>query len=240
LATADSSVTGPFSDDEIFCFGFSRGAFTIRVLTGFVATQGLVSFDSESDLDRKAIAAYRAYRAARYHSKTGIENVFRWMRNLFVDVHHVANQRPVAKIRFLGLWDSVAAYGLPVDEMTRGPLELPDRILNEKIQRACHALALDDERTTFHPLLWDEQGINSADPPKPRYTHDERLSQVWFAGVHSNVRGRLSGRFTGAYSAYVDLIGGMPLRIGAEGRSSCRSGCPCVSRELSGQGRAFV
>ena len=58
----------------------------------------------------------------------------------------------------------------------------PDRTFNhEKIERACHALSLDDERTTFHPVLWNEKDV-----PK------EKLSQVWFSGVHSNVGGGYS------------------------------------------------
>jgi hypothetical protein len=66
----------------------------------------------------------------------------------------IAGHKSVDSIRFLGLWDTVAAYGLPIDEMTRGvsrylwPLELPDRQPSPKIQRACHALSLDDQRTT--------------------------------------------------------------------------------------------
>jgi hypothetical protein len=91
----------------------------------------------------------------------------------------------------------VAAYGLPIEEMTRGvnqwiwPLELPDRKLPTIVRRACHALALDDERTTFHPVLWSERGEAPApaDWQGRRWTHDERLSQVWFAGSHSNVGG---------------------------------------------------
>src|SRR4051812_32114605 len=54
--------------DNIYCFGFSRGAFTIRVVVGLIINQGLVSADNESELDRKAIAAYRQYRAERYHT----------------------------------------------------------------------------------------------------------------------------------------------------------------------------
>ena len=101
------------------------------------------------------------------------------------------------KIRFLGLWDTVAAYGMPVEEMTRGisqwlfPLLLPSCELDKRVVRACHALSIDDERTTFHPTLWDE---SDEAPLKPRadgkrYLVDERVSQVWFAGVHSNVGG---------------------------------------------------
>jgi hypothetical protein len=70
-------------------------------------------------------------------------------------------------------------------------LSLPDRQLSDNVDRACHALALDDARTTFHPVLWSERGHN---PPPLRpdgycYIEDERLTQVWFAGVHSNVGG---------------------------------------------------
>ena len=90
---------------------------------------------------------------------------------------------------------------MPVDEMTRGihnyiwPLELPNNHLSASVMRACQALALDEERTTFHPQLWDETaGTNggdrrSADPARKRFIKDERISQVWFAGVHTNVGG---------------------------------------------------
>ena len=96
------------------------------------------------------------------------------------------------------MWDTVAAYGAPLDEMTRGisryiwPLELPTHTLpRDRVTRACQALALDEERTTFHPELWNEGDVPlvPVDPDKERYIKDEQLSQVWFAGVHSNVGG---------------------------------------------------
>jgi hypothetical protein len=89
---------------------------------------------------------------------------------------------------------TVAAYGLPVDEMTRGvgqwiwPLEIPSHTLHSDVKRACHALALDDERTTFHPVLWNEKW-EQRQTGSTRFTKDERISQVWFAGVHANVGG---------------------------------------------------
>jgi type VI secretion system (T6SS) phospholipase Tle1-like effector len=71
------------------------------------------------------------------------------------------------------------------------PLELPDSILHENVVRACHALSLDDERTTFHPVLWTEKGEKPAKQMEDgsRYLCGERISQVWFPGVHSNVGG---------------------------------------------------
>jgi Uncharacterized alpha/beta hydrolase domain (DUF2235) len=96
------------------------------------------------------------------------------------------------------VWDTVAAYGAPLDEMTRGisryiwPLELPSHTLDrDRVTRACQALALDEERTTFHPELWNEGDLvaGAFDPDKERHIKDEQLSQVWFAGVHSNIGG---------------------------------------------------
>ena len=173
---------------EIFAFGFSRGAFTIRVVIGLVLSQGLVRGNTDAEFYRKAKMAYRAYRGEKFHTIWRLEWFFRKLRDLVLYMfgmrYKTSDNQPVESINFLGLWDTVAAYGLPIDEMSRGvsqwiwPLELPDRSFNPKIKRACHALSLDDERTTFHPVLWNEKGVP-----------EEQLSQVWFAGVHSNVGG---------------------------------------------------
>ena len=177
--------------DKIYGFGFSRGAFTIRVLVGLIAHEGLIPFVSQDDLDAKAIAAYRNFRRARYATTAGA--IFRPFRDIWVYAKNVVLGRdhydPAKNIKdisihFLGLWDTAAAYGLPVDEWTIGidrylwPLELPDRKPWNKIERACHAHSLDDERTTFHPVLWDESSVAAG-----------KISQVWFAGVHANVGG---------------------------------------------------
>src|SRR5258705_12703725 len=52
--------------DQIYAFGFSRGAFTIRIVIGLVLNQGLVKFANEAELDKKARAAFRAYRHDKY------------------------------------------------------------------------------------------------------------------------------------------------------------------------------
>lgn len=189
--------------DEIYGFGFSRGAFTMRIVADLILDQGLVTADSEPALGAKAKAAYRAYRAKKFHTRwprfMRPERFGRWLRNLVLrsDYDEKNNRRDV-KIRFLGLWDTVAAYGMPVDEMTRGvsqwiwPLLLPDYRLHRDVQRACHALSIDDERTTFHPVLWDEsdEKLLAEDKEDHKlYLANERISQVWFPGVHSNVGG---------------------------------------------------
>lgn len=187
-------------DDELFGFGFSRGAFTIRIVIGMIVSQGLVKADSEAELDSLAKAAYRAYRRARYkHLK--LERPYQVIRNLFPPKYPPKEVRNHVKIRFVGVWDTVAAYGMPISEMTAGihrylwPIELPDdHKPHPDIMRACQALALDEERTTFHPQLWDESDEpgdagKTADPQGRRFIKDERVSQVWFAGVHTNVGG---------------------------------------------------
>ena len=178
-----------FEDDEIFLFGFSRGAFTVRVLAALILTQGLVRYGSEADLGVRARAAYRAYRFDRYPNNT-LEGLFRLLRKRAATRTHDPNERPVNGAKFIGVWDTVAAYGSPLEEITLGfsryiwPLELPNRQLSSKVYRARQALAIDEERTTFAPVLWDE-----LDEPMARSTKNDRLCQVWFSGVHSNVGG---------------------------------------------------
>jgi uncharacterized protein (DUF2235 family) len=207
------------ADDELFGFGFSRGAFTIRIVMGLIDSQGLIEADNEAELDSLAKAAYRAYRRDRYQNLK-FEAPYQWIRNKFGPNYPPANVRSNVKIRFVGVWDTVAAYGMPIDEMTRGihrylwPIELPGNKLSGSIARACQALALDEERTTFHPRLWHEPADNKAVDNKAvdnkalgneaveegtnapeiehgrrRFIKDERISQVWFTGVHTNVGG---------------------------------------------------
>jgi uncharacterized protein (DUF2235 family) len=185
-------------DDRIYLFGFSRGSFTVRVLAGFIAQEGLVQYSGDADLQYQARDAYRSYR--RSFGQTGkligpLRNLMRNLRDRIISVwrrwtncptevriEHT-NHKP--RIAFIGVFDTVAAYGTPIAELTRGidkwvwPLSMPDYMLSDKVDTARHALSLDDERDTFHPLLWDE--FNSPNPG--------RILQVWFAGVHSDVGG---------------------------------------------------
>jgi uncharacterized protein (DUF2235 family) len=191
-------------DAKIYLFGFSRGAFTVRVLAALILEQGLVRAKSEGELHDLARKAYRLYRASGYHSIWRLEVLFRWLRDALLTIIDLVLRRnaydqnsniTVPTIEFIGVWDTVAAYGFPVDEMTRGvsnwiwPLELPDRVLSPRVRYARHALGLDDERTTFHPVLWTEEEPGQPPPPVPITIKGQRLVQVWFVGMHSNVGG---------------------------------------------------
>ena len=203
--------------DKIYAFGFSRGAFTIRILVGLMMDEGLVPYDgNEADLERHVAAAYREYRK-KCNTTGGLVGPVRALRDLFINARDRLLRRPLYRdikkigapgsqapleIEFLGLWDTVDAYGLPVDEMTRAidwfiwPLTMRDLNLKPRVKRARHALALDDERNTFHPRLWNEEpqhGHPEVGVPggnrETTHIDQERISQVWFAGVHSNVGG---------------------------------------------------
>jgi hypothetical protein len=176
--------------DRIYAFGFSRGAFTIRVLVGLVNNQGLVQADTQDDLKTRARDAYRRYRE-RYVTVRAAQKPARMLRNAVLRVPEKSSVPaiPSPQFAFLGVWDTVSAYGLPFDELTRAwnlimPLSVPDRNLCGNIDRACHAISIDDERQTFHPVLWNEEGL-----PDEARIQDERLTQVWFPGVHANLGG---------------------------------------------------
>ena len=194
--------------DEIYGFGFSRGAFTMRVAVALIVSEGIIDRDKagdDQDLERLIKAAYHRFR--REHFTPSLLSFFlRPLRDKLGSIldllyrrepydpkknlHYSEDPGSDSLIKFLGVWDTVDAYGFPVDELARAwdmvvwPLSAKDRELSPRIARACHALALDEQRESFEPMLWNEDGME----PKARL-EEERLSQVWFPGVHANVGG---------------------------------------------------
>jgi hypothetical protein len=224
--------------DRIYAFGFSRGAFTIRVLVGLICDQGIIKTRPPvvgtptppdprddgftvygSELARLSRWAYREFR--KNFNQTGtLVTVARRCRDVvlrFVEGrsgHQPYQKRwnhAVESIEFVGVWDTVDAYGLPIDELTDGvdkwvwPLSMPECRLSHKVQKGCHALALNDERNTFHPVLWDEsqgntiavrrrlagEAVTESELAEKHASHTDHewITQVWFAGMHSNVGG---------------------------------------------------
>lgn len=195
--------------DEIYGFGFSRGAFTMRVAVALIASQGIIDrkvAKNDRDLDRLVATAYRNFRQKSF-SPSLLSFFLRPVRDQLFRVWNTVLGRapydpgknlryeeedaePTTLIKFLGVWDTVDAYGLPIDEFTRAwdkvvwPLTADDRNLSRRVERACQALAIDEQRQSFEPMLWNEEG--AAGGPT---IDDEKLSQVWFPGVHADVGG---------------------------------------------------
>ena len=201
--------------DHVYGFGFSRGAFTMRLAIALIASQGLVVSDDESDLLRKTEDAYRAFRTPFLPRKWTLPTrIFRKVRDAIsgfirrrrgiAPYDPGRNYRPV--IRFVGVWDTVAAYGGPLAELTRAidnwifALSMAGYGLDKRVGCARHALALDDERDAFHPLLWDE--VNEKKLVDEKEVEEGRLEQVWFTGMHADV----GGGYPDESLSYVSLL----------------------------------
>lgn len=156
--------------DEVFLFGFSRGAATVRSLSGFIHMFGILP-QSRADLIAQAFKIYKIKNPEIRKKKA----------DAFIGKHHTM----WCKIKFIGVWDTVAALGLPNKFISRIlDVFLPNTFhnfkLSESVTNARHALSIDEERKTFLPVLWDKlEDGNDA----------QTLKQVWFAGVHTDVGG---------------------------------------------------
>jgi uncharacterized protein (DUF2235 family) len=149
--------------DEIFLFGFSRGAYTVRSLAGMIAICGLPAGSFSDDCVTQAFAAYRDP-VNRASILAGLG----------------ACGLGAATIQMVGVWDTVGSLGIPaifggVDEKTYGFL---DTDLHPDIRNAYQCLAVDEKRAQFPATLWTSV-------PAPGQT----LEQVWFSGCHGDVGG---------------------------------------------------
>ena len=172
-------------DDRIFLFGFSRGAFTVRTLAGLIGFCGLVDARRLETVEALTATVTRAYRAYRRRYRTPVGKLVRGDADPGeIERFRAAccHEQP-ARVHFIGVWDTVDAVGLPFHlaeliNLTVYRFKFPDLHLGPIVSTACHALSIDDERHSFHPLLWHHRGDD-----------DRRIDQTWFAGAHSNVGG---------------------------------------------------
>jgi uncharacterized protein (DUF2235 family) len=178
--------------DRIFLFGFSRGAFTVRTLAGLIVRCGILNgldvsrLRTAKALEDAVDETYDAYRAGYDSYLTRlVGRVLGWpdREKAIAAVHEKYPFHPAAPIAFLGVWDTVDAVGMPFALATfvnawLYQFKFPTQALSRSVEHACHALSVDDERKSFAPILWQETPGD-----------DQRIEQVWFAGVHSNVGG---------------------------------------------------
>ena len=192
-------------DSEIFLFGFSRGAATIRAFAGMLQVVGLLHRESEAcksngtfDESKFQVMIEKA-RQTYIHHKSNPQLTLDFRKDCTENFKFDPTWR--IKIKFIGVWDTVSALGFPQD-WSKGvqwlfagldywtefvsPHSYYEYQLDEYVECACHALALDDERKTFHPKIWWEKSTSGLKAPEsvPKDVH-----QVWFAGMHSNVGG---------------------------------------------------
>ena len=197
--------------DQIYIFGFSRGAYTARSLAGMIRKCGILSDPTADNIN----AAFRLYR------KPGIENhpdALRILQSRRVLSPRFATSRAdmdwrsvtpwqtdpaqmhQVDIAYLGIWDTVGALGIPapllgpVANLWNNKYRFHDTLLSSMVKSARHAVALDERRVFFRPALWDnleasrdDVGLNRGDRTEAR-----PYQQVWFTGTHAIVGGSAS------------------------------------------------
>lgn len=185
--------------DEIFILGFSRGAYTARSLTGFIRSTGIVDRDALHRIP-EAIARYRTMGDPRTHPSHEKSHEFRaeLSPRLVTSEEEYAwraeRDQPKAIrlcIRYLGVWDSVGALGVPafvpvLGQLTARKYQFHDANLSSMVQSARHAIALDERRRAFAPTRWDNVAdLNAFESAVEELPYQE----LFFAGDHGSVGG---------------------------------------------------
>ncbi len=159
--------------DELYFFGFSRGAYSVRALAGMIGAVGLLKTENLHTLP----TAFHYYNT---HPKKRKQLSF---YDEFIANHNTQQ----VTIKFLGVWDTVGALGLPIpylQPLTRKWVGFFNTEIGSHIEYGYHALAIDERRGPFKPNLWSKLEHN---PEQSSSTKD--VCQVWFPGSHSDVGG---------------------------------------------------
>lgn len=161
--------------DELFFFGFSRGAYTVRSVVGFIRNCGIL----RPEFADKIGEAYALYRNRKDRTRPAAVQAQRFREAYSQE----------APIRFLGVWDTVGSLGIPLSgfrliNLFNRQFQFHDTELSRNVKAAFQALAIDERRRPFRPAIWRKH--EAAD--------DQQVEQMWFSGVHSDVGGGLPER----------------------------------------------
>ncbi len=185
--------------DQIFLFGFSRGAYTVRSLAGLI---GLVGLMQKTDMDYFP-QVYKIYMSREHRealvrgqdlaaAKDALAKLFpageaNGQNGELLEA--IDNSRRTA-LHFIGVWDTVGSLGVPYGPLSRiaaSRYNFHNTDLSEAVNFAYQALAIDERRGAFSPTLWTRKEGRGALPEEQ--AHKQVLEQVWFAGCHSNIGG---------------------------------------------------
>ncbi|PCC98349.1 DUF2235 domain-containing protein [Halopseudomonas pelagia] len=164
--------------DQLFLFGFSRGAYTVRSLGGLIRNCGILKRAHAGHIN----AAYELYRQRSPASSPGEVKARQFRKDYAV--------ADISQIEFIGVFDTVGALGIPAPFL--GTLGTARYLFHDTepsgiICHARHAVAIDENREDFEPALWTlKPGID--------------LKQVWFAGVHTDIGGGYPDHSLGDYA----------------------------------------
>jgi uncharacterized protein (DUF2235 family) len=158
--------------DELYFFGFSRGAYTVRSLAGLVRNCGILKPENLNLLDK----TFELYRNRNSYTSPDSDMMVGYKKRFSIE--------ETTFIKFIGVWDTVGSLGIPIDKKHNlNKYSFHDVKLSSTINNAFHALALDERRNLFQPTLWEVSSKKTA---------DQNVEQRWFIGSHSNVGGGYS------------------------------------------------
>jgi uncharacterized protein (DUF2235 family) len=209
--------------DRIYLIGFSRGAFAVRSLAGMIDRVGLLR--REEATERAVRQVYRHYRFA---PDSDVAKVFA--------THYCYAAAPIALV---GVFDTVKALGLRLPILwllTDKHHSFHSAALGAGIQRGAQALALNETRSVFQPVLWDV-------PPDRLGT----VEQVWFRGAHADIGGHLGAFQDARPLSNIPLVwmlgraeaAGLRLPPGWAARYPCDASAPMVGT-WHGAGAIFL
>ncbi|MBB3712181.1 uncharacterized protein (DUF2235 family) [Limimaricola variabilis] len=201
--------------DTIILVGYSRGAYAVRSLAGVISRVGLLRADEATE--RNVRDAYRHYR----HRGAGPSPAAQAFSRLHCHDH--------VEIEAVAVWDTVASLGLrlPVARRWSAPNHMfHDHRLGAHVRHGYHALALDETRNAYAPVLWvTPEGFQG------------RVEQVWFRGTHGDIGGQLGGALESRPLANIPLVWmleqlegrGLALPDGWRAKFDCDPEAPSVS-----------
>ncbi len=209
--------------DKIFLFGYSRGAYAVRSLAGVIDRVGLLR--AEDATERNVRQAFRHYRIDP--------------DSLIATSFGAAHCYDSAPVEMVGVWDTVRALGFRAPVLWRfSPVEheFHSHALGNTVRNGFHALALNETRKAFSPVLWN---------CRPDFTGT--LKQVWFPGSHGDVGGHLTGFEPARGLSNIPLVWmlenasrcGLPLPEGWQDRYPRDVNAPSVGT-FRGWGKLFL
>lgn len=166
--------------DEIFVFGFSRGAYTARSLCGYLGAVGLLQCEHCTTENEQ-----RAWNYYRTPPRDRLSGEWHWFHKR-QNGHAIMHDSCYMRVRALCVFDTVGALGVPAEgfrRFNRSKYEFHDTEVSSLVDIRLHAVAIDEPRHAFAPSLWTK--------PRFKLTEDRKspTEQVWFAGAHSDVGG---------------------------------------------------
>ncbi|MDY6782393.1 MAG: DUF2235 domain-containing protein [Cyanobacteriota bacterium] len=189
--------------DEIYLFGFSRGAYTVRSLAGLMYNSGLLSRPNLRHIPE-------SYRLYRNRLKPDHPDIAEFRQKYSVKTEKYGDRVPIT---LLACWDTVGSLGIPdinpfikLDRRINQKYEFHDSQLSPIVQNALHAVAIDEQRSTFYVAVM----------AKNEKAPEQRLIQKWFPGDHGCVGGgsqKQSGLADGTLKWMVDSIRELDLGI---------------------------